>query len=606
MSFLQPLYLFLAGAVAVPLVLHLMRRRIETRIDFPAVLYLARAERENVKQMKIRNLLLMLLRILAVLFLALAAARPVGRLIGAGHVPTAVALVLDNSMSTSAIVDGSPLLTRLKRAAVTVVDGAAAGDRLWLVLADGRVVGGSKSVIRDALDRVEAIGGKGDLPAAVTRAAGLALAAGLPAREVAVVTDAQASTWSSEVPIGDVRVVVYAPAVTLPLNRAVVAADARPARWTPRGSVLAQTVGVDSATYRVSLGSRTLARGLTHAGEEIAIHAEPPERGWQRGVVELDPDELRADDARFFAVWIGGAPAVRPLAGAGPFVSNAVDALVQNGRVATGGEIDIGPADAVSHLPALILPPSDPVRLGAANRALERLNIAWRFGAAHRDETIVRGQGFDGVSAAIRYSLTPAGAAPAETLATAAGEPWIVAGEKYVVLGSAIDPGATSFPLRASFLPWFGDVLAQRLAGDATLVLSSAPGGTIATPAGVDALESDDGQSTPVTARTIAVPVRPGVYYLRQGAQRVGAVVVNSEPEESDLRRLPAPDLRSRLRARESVVVTGDTEWKRAVFDMGAQRPLQPSLLVLALLCLAAELFVVRRDDRPRTVKKAA
>ncbi|MEP7343782.1 MAG: BatA and WFA domain-containing protein [Gemmatimonadaceae bacterium] len=606
MSFLAPLYLLLAGAVAVPLVLHLMRRRIEIKFDFPAVLYLARAERENVKQMRIRNLLLMLLRVLAVLFLALAAARPVGRLIGAGHVPTAIAVVLDNSMSTSVIVDGAPLLNRLKRAALTVVDGSSTSDRLWLVTADGGVVGGTKSSVREALERSESIGGAGDLPAAVTRAAGLALAAGLPAREVAVVTDGQASTWSTEIPLGDVRVVVYAPNVTPPTNRAVIAADARPARWTPRGTVIGQTIGVDSATFRVSLGDRTLARGLTRAGEEISVRAEPPERGWQRGVIELAPDELRADDTRHFAVWMGGAPAVRLLPGSGQFVKNAVDALTQSGRLSVGTEIEVGPADAVTRLPALILSPSDPVRVGAANRALERLNVPWRFGSARRDETLIRGVGFDGAAATLRYPLSAAAAAaPAETLATVAAEPWIVAGEGYVIVASPIDPSATTFPLRATFLPWFGDVLAQRLAGDATIVIQASPGSAVPLPAGVDAIEADDGQTTALTSRSMNAPLRAGIYFLRQGAQRVGAVVVNPEPEESDLRRLPADQLRGRIRVRESIVVSDDPSWQRAIFDVGSRRPLQPSLLLLALLCLAVELFVVRRDGQVRPARAA-
>ena len=113
MSFLEPRYLLLAGAAAVPLLLHLLRRRINVRVEFPAVRYILRAERENSRKMKLRNLLLMLLRILAILFLALAAARPVGRLIGAGHAPTAIAIVLDNSLSTSTIVEGAPLFRRL-------------------------------------------------------------------------------------------------------------------------------------------------------------------------------------------------------------------------------------------------------------------------------------------------------------------------------------------------------------------------------------------------------------------------------------------------------------------------------------------------------------
>ena len=47
MSFLAPFYLLLAGAAAVPLLLHLLRRRVATRVDFPAARYLLRAEQEH-------------------------------------------------------------------------------------------------------------------------------------------------------------------------------------------------------------------------------------------------------------------------------------------------------------------------------------------------------------------------------------------------------------------------------------------------------------------------------------------------------------------------------------------------------------------------------
>ena len=95
MSFLAPLYLMLAGAIAVPLILHLMRRRIGLRVDFPAARYLARAEKEHSRTLKIRNLLLMLLRVLALLAIAVAAARPVARWVGSGHAPTALAISLN-------------------------------------------------------------------------------------------------------------------------------------------------------------------------------------------------------------------------------------------------------------------------------------------------------------------------------------------------------------------------------------------------------------------------------------------------------------------------------------------------------------------------------
>ena len=85
MTFLAPLYLLLAAAAGVPLLLHLLRRNIATRIDFPAARYLLRAEQEHSRSLRLRNLLLMLLRVLLVLALALAAARPFLSGVGVGH-----------------------------------------------------------------------------------------------------------------------------------------------------------------------------------------------------------------------------------------------------------------------------------------------------------------------------------------------------------------------------------------------------------------------------------------------------------------------------------------------------------------------------------------
>ena len=79
---------------------------------------------------------------------------------------------------------------------------------------------------------------------------------------------------------------------------------------------------------------------------------------------------------------------------------------------------------------------------------------------------------------------------------------------------------------------------------------------------------------------------------------RVGALVVNPEPEESDLRRLPVTSLRDRIRGRDVLVTDDPAAWSRSLFDAGSRRPLQVPLIVLALLLLAAETFLVRRNER--------
>jgi aerotolerance regulator-like protein len=619
-SFLSPLLLLLGGGALVPLLLHLMRRRTGVRIEFPAARYLARAEKEHSRQLKLRHLLLMLLRVLAIACIALAAARPVSRLIpqGGAHAPAAIALVVDNSLSTSAIVGGRSVLDGLKDAAATAIGRLSASDRAWLVTADGAVQGGTPLSVRAALSRVKPLGGAGDPPAAVARAAALV---GNAARSTAgdavvgVLTDAQATTWGTSgapVDAGAARVAVFIPSAPPPPNHAVSDVEARPVRWTPRGEVAVQFTGVvDSATYRIDLGSRTLARGTVSSDGSVSVHAAPPERGWVAGSVEIEPDELRADDIRHFAVWIGPPPAIAVDSGVGAFAVGALATLTSTNRaVPDRNGIAIVPADHLSTLPALIVAPSDPVRIGAANRALERAGVPWRFGAvragaAERVDGIVVGgdtaRSDAEVSVTQRYPLVAHGVAATDTLARAGSAPWIVAGSNYVLIASAIDPTATSFPIRASFVPWLDDILSQRLgAASQGTVIHAVPGATLPRPDWADEMEAPDGVPRALVGTTITLPATAGVYFLRHAGARGGAIVADGEPRESDLRRLAGSELTGRFKASGGAHVYSDRfAWVDAVFSGNGMRSVLAPLLLLALIALATESLLARRWSQP-------
>ena len=594
MTFLSPIFLLLVAAAAVPLLVHLLRRRMDQRIDFPAARYLARAERESSRKLRLRNLLLMLLRVAAIILIAAAAARPIGRLAGTGHAPTAVALVLDNTLSTSLIRDGRPVLEHLKDAARDIVAEGTPADQFWLVTADGRVAGGNAGVMTDALDRTRSLSGAGDLAGAIARAGAVLGGSGFAERRLGILTDGQPTSWNAvaETGLDDVPVLVLAPPRDRATNRAVTMADARPVRWTPRGEVVARVASADSASYRVTVGARTLARGNVSPGEEILVRAAPAERGWHAGTVELEPDELRADDVRHFAVEIGTPPGVQLAAGAGPFLASAVEALAQSGRVATGSEIAITPADALGSLPALIVPPSDARRIGAANRALERAGVPWRFGPARPGPGRVRSRTETAWDSArvithTRFTLQPTRVAPADTIAAVDGEPWIIAGERFVLAGSPMEPAATSFPVRARFVPWLGDMLTQRLTGGERIAVH--PGMTVRRPAWADALEAPDGQRIPLAGSTITAPDRSGVYFLLRNMDRSGALVVNGEARESELGRLDDGAIRERIRGGEVSVSSDARLWATSLFAAADGRPLVIPFLVAALLSLLAE-----------------
>jgi hypothetical protein len=102
LSFLYPLFLAGAIAVAIPIALHLFRRRTETVVDFPAVRLLHKAPVEQQRRRRIREWILLALRATALVLLALAFARPYFRSTAAAISSPITIVALDTSMSMSA------------------------------------------------------------------------------------------------------------------------------------------------------------------------------------------------------------------------------------------------------------------------------------------------------------------------------------------------------------------------------------------------------------------------------------------------------------------------------------------------------------------------
>lgn len=607
MTFLAPWALLLAAAAGVPLVLHLLRRRATERVEFPAVRYLLRMQREHAHEVRLQNLLLMLLRIGIVVALALAAARPLGPLPGVGHAPTAVALVVDNSLSSQAVGPDGPMLGRLVASARALAATATGADRLWVVTMDGTVAGGDPAVIDAAIAGLRPLDGAGDATAALRRAAALVRGSGLPSGRVVVLTDGQATTWDAVESIADtgVELVLVSPQGTPAANRGVTDVAAEPLHWNPRGAVRASIGGSDSASWRVLLGGRTVARGTALPGATVLARTQTTARGWVAGAIELAPDELRGDDVRHFAVHVGEPPAVLVDPGASAFLRGAVAVLVEGGRVRRGDGVLIASAERARG-PALLFAPADPLRIGEANRALERARIPWRFGVRREGPAPLVGAGVDGAVAQVWFRLTPvASEQPVDTLARIGGEPWAVAGEDYVLVASAAEATATDLPVRAAFVPWLDLLLSQRLAAGTVGVMPAAPGATVRVPARVDALEPPDGSARPVVAgASLQAPWAAGVSFWQRGGTRVGALVVNPEPAESDVRRLAPDTLAARLGAELAPASAAGTA--RAVFAVDGARGLGRTFLALALLLLAIEWVVaVRGLGRRATVAGA-
>ena len=75
MGALSPFFIVAAFAVGVPIYLHLFHRHETRRLSFPALRYLERTEREHARQIRLRQLILLVMRVGVLILLVGAGAR---------------------------------------------------------------------------------------------------------------------------------------------------------------------------------------------------------------------------------------------------------------------------------------------------------------------------------------------------------------------------------------------------------------------------------------------------------------------------------------------------------------------------------------------------
>src|SRR3954468_23701736 len=76
MWFLSPLFWLGIAAIGAPIVVHLVRRTRARKIEFPALTFVRQIPQRTIRRRTFRNLLLLILRCLAILLIVIAFTRP--------------------------------------------------------------------------------------------------------------------------------------------------------------------------------------------------------------------------------------------------------------------------------------------------------------------------------------------------------------------------------------------------------------------------------------------------------------------------------------------------------------------------------------------------
>ncbi len=358
MSFLNPLFLFGLLAAAIPVLIHLFTRRRPREVRFPSLAFLTEVNQSEIRRLRIKQWLLLLLRTLAVACIALAMARPAlrGGASGHGGAASTVVVLLDDSGSMGAFgTRGATLLDEAKRVAEDLFATLGPADELLLVPYDDAprpataAPSSDLARLRGALQALTPTARRTDHARALELAARTLGASHALNRELFWVSDFQRAGFGERAVMAPAGPWERARVYLLPLsprtraNAALADVALAPGADGAALAVSAASFGAVAGDRVVAVdgpaGEGELGRGfvsLPERGEASALLplARSPELG---GVARLAGDVLPLDDSRWFAAGRGGTLRVLMREDAGP---SPLRLALEAGSPASGLEVE--------------------------------------------------------------------------------------------------------------------------------------------------------------------------------------------------------------------------------------------------------------------------
>src|SRR3569833_98850 len=160
MHFLYPAFLFALAALAIPVIIHLFNFRSYQKVYFSNVQFLKEVQEQQASRKNLKERLILAARLLTILFLVLAFARPFipGRNAANSGKQQAVGIFVDSSYSMQTLNKEGSLMDEAKRRAKEVASVYSINDRFQLLTQDfegkhQRLL--SRDEFNDAVDAVK-------------------------------------------------------------------------------------------------------------------------------------------------------------------------------------------------------------------------------------------------------------------------------------------------------------------------------------------------------------------------------------------------------------------------------------------------------------------
>lgn len=201
-TFLFPMVVGAAGAAVAPVIIHLIMRTKPRKIVFPAMRFVRKSHRANLSKLRLKHLILLLMRVLAIVLVALLIARaqlPRWTSVSGSSVPAAAVVIVDNSGSMGYVHRGRTLLAGGKRFARQVIDSLPEGSRVAVLPTEGAPAKLSfqadRKFVTEQLAGIEAGCGTRPIGPSLIRALTMLKEIDMARREVYIVSDMTQRSW---------------------------------------------------------------------------------------------------------------------------------------------------------------------------------------------------------------------------------------------------------------------------------------------------------------------------------------------------------------------------------------------------------------------------
>ncbi|HGJ64204.1 TPA: VWA domain-containing protein [bacterium] len=356
MGIINPLILIGILAAGIPFLIHLWSKKRAKIIDFSSIQFLMSINKRKFRRLRLRQILVLIMRMLIILFIVIGLARPVFNsrwaMATGGKTKRSIVIILDNSYSMGYSSLQGIRFDRAKDYANKIIDSLNSGDSVSLIFMSDtpkvvfKRLNSNINQVRDAINDSQISHRGTSVLSSILEAESLLKDSKDPQKQIYLITDLAENGWqewrqiSKDELSDDVEISIIKIGDDTIDNKAIESITISneftgvgiPVQITAKikgnkGQTMAELIVDDQKKGKATVDGNTIS--FTHVFDQ---------KGSRYGEIRLTSDNLVIDDVRYFALDVLGGIKVLVVGSNNPYINLALspdESLLQTPSIQT-------------------------------------------------------------------------------------------------------------------------------------------------------------------------------------------------------------------------------------------------------------------------------